>query len=109
HVDHWVLSELVDEPTARRLHPCRRAPTLSTISPCVSAAGRVWLPASRIAAARRRKRGFVMPEAKQGRPELGRTGGPPEFAELLKRAEALVPVLRERAGTAEDLRRMPDE
>ncbi|HYU11492.1 MAG TPA: acyl-CoA dehydrogenase family protein [Stellaceae bacterium] len=50
-----------------------------------------------------------MPEAKQGRPELGRTGGPPDFVELLKRAEALVPVLRERAGTAEDLRRMPDE
>jgi 3-hydroxy-9,10-secoandrosta-1,3,5(10)-triene-9,17-dione monooxygenase len=51
----------------------------------------------------------MMPEAKQGRPELGRTGGPPDFAALLKRAEALVPVLRERAGKAEELRRMPDE
>ena len=50
-----------------------------------------------------------MAEAKQGRPELGRTGGPPDFAELLQRAEALVPVLRERAAKAEELRRMPDE
>jgi len=50
-----------------------------------------------------------MPEAKQGRPEPGRTGGPPDFAELLPRAEALVPVLRERAAKAEELRRMPDE
>ena len=47
-----------------------------------------------------------MPEAKQGRPE---PGGPPDFPELLKRAEALVPVLRERAGKAEELRRLPDE
>jgi len=45
-----------------------------------------------------------MPEAKQGR-----SGGPPDFAELLQRAEALVPVLRERAGKAEELRRLPDE
>jgi 3-hydroxy-9,10-secoandrosta-1,3,5(10)-triene-9,17-dione monooxygenase len=45
-----------------------------------------------------------MAEAKQGR-----TGGPPDFAELLQRAEALVPVLRERAGKAEELRRLPDE
>jgi 3-hydroxy-9,10-secoandrosta-1,3,5(10)-triene-9,17-dione monooxygenase len=51
-----------------------------------------------------RKRGFVMPEAKQGR-----SGGPPDFAKLLQRAEALVPVLRERAGKAEELRRLPDE
>jgi 3-hydroxy-9,10-secoandrosta-1,3,5(10)-triene-9,17-dione monooxygenase len=50
-----------------------------------------------------------MAEAKQGRPELGRTGGPPDFPELLQRAEALVPVLRERAAKAEELRRMPDE
>ena len=50
-----------------------------------------------------------MPEAKQGRPELGRTGGPPDFAELSLRAEALVPVLRERAAQAEELRRLPDE
>src|SRR5438045_8915411 len=50
-----------------------------------------------------------MPEAKQGRPEPGRTGGPPDFAELWPRAEARVPVLRERAAKAEELRRMPDE
>jgi 3-hydroxy-9,10-secoandrosta-1,3,5(10)-triene-9,17-dione monooxygenase len=50
-----------------------------------------------------------MPEAKQGRPELGRTGGPPDFSELSQRAEALVPVLRERAAQAEELRRLPDE
>ncbi|HVC57319.1 MAG TPA: acyl-CoA dehydrogenase family protein [Stellaceae bacterium] len=36
-------------------------------------------------------------------------GGPPDAAELLARAEALVPVLRERAGRAEELRRLPDE
>ena len=50
HVDHWALSKLAAAPAARRLHPCRRAPTLSTISPCVSAAGRVWSPVGRIAA-----------------------------------------------------------
>jgi 3-hydroxy-9,10-secoandrosta-1,3,5(10)-triene-9,17-dione monooxygenase len=50
-----------------------------------------------------------MAEAKQGRPERGRTGGPPDFAELAQRAEALVPVLRERAAKAEELRRLPDE
>src|SRR5207245_1594145 len=36
-------------------------------------------------------------------------GGPPDFAELTARAEALVPVLRERAGRTEELRRLPDE
>ena len=36
-----------------------------------------------------------------------RAGGPPDFAELLARAEALVPVLRERAGHAEELRQLP--
>ncbi|HTV87730.1 MAG TPA: hypothetical protein VME41_01830 [Stellaceae bacterium] len=36
-------------------------------------------------------------------------GGPPDFATLLARAEALVPVLRERAGRTEELRRVPDE
>ena len=36
-------------------------------------------------------------------------GGAPDFPELLRRAEALVPVLRERAGRAEELRRLPDE
>jgi 3-hydroxy-9,10-secoandrosta-1,3,5(10)-triene-9,17-dione monooxygenase len=37
------------------------------------------------------------------------TGGPPDFAELLARAEALVPVLRERAGHTEELRQLPEE
>jgi 3-hydroxy-9,10-secoandrosta-1,3,5(10)-triene-9,17-dione monooxygenase len=50
-----------------------------------------------------------MAEARQGGPDLGRGGGPPDFAELLQRAEALIPVLRERAGKAEELRRLPDE
>ena len=36
-------------------------------------------------------------------------GSPPDFATLLARAEALVPVLRERAGRTEELRRVPDE
>ncbi|MBV9015937.1 MAG: acyl-CoA dehydrogenase [Alphaproteobacteria bacterium] len=45
-----------------------------------------------------------MAEAKQGR-----TGGPPDFPTLLQRAEALVPVLRERAAKAEEIRRLPDE
>jgi len=36
-------------------------------------------------------------------------GGPPDFAELLRRAEALVPVLRERAGRTEELRQLPEE
>ena len=36
-------------------------------------------------------------------------GGPPDLPELLARAEALVPVLRERAGRTEELRRLPDE
>jgi 3-hydroxy-9,10-secoandrosta-1,3,5(10)-triene-9,17-dione monooxygenase len=36
-------------------------------------------------------------------------GGPSDMAELLARAEALVPVFRERAGRAEELRRLPDE
>jgi 3-hydroxy-9,10-secoandrosta-1,3,5(10)-triene-9,17-dione monooxygenase len=45
-----------------------------------------------------------MPEAK-----TARNGAPPDFAELLARAEALVPVLRERAGRAEELRRIPDD
>ena len=38
-----------------------------------------------------------------------REGGPPDFAELSARAEALVPVLRERAGRTEELRQLPDE
>src|SRR2546423_1837805 len=52
---------------------------------------------------------FGMAEAKQDRRDRGRGGGPPEFPELLQRAEALVPVLRERAGKAEELRRLPEE
>jgi 3-hydroxy-9,10-secoandrosta-1,3,5(10)-triene-9,17-dione monooxygenase len=40
---------------------------------------------------------------------MGRSGAPPHYAELLARAEALVPVLRERAARAEELRRLPDE
>src|SRR5579863_8254869 len=49
-----------------------------------------------------------MPDAK---PQHSKApdGGPPDFAELMARAEALVPVLRERAGRAEELRRLPDE
>jgi 3-hydroxy-9,10-secoandrosta-1,3,5(10)-triene-9,17-dione monooxygenase len=45
-----------------------------------------------------------MPDGKTQKP-----GRPPDFAELLARAEALVPVLRERAGRTEELRRLPDE
>ncbi len=45
-----------------------------------------------------------MAEAKAGRP-----GAPPDVAELTARAEALVPVLRERAARAEELRRLPEE
>jgi 3-hydroxy-9,10-secoandrosta-1,3,5(10)-triene-9,17-dione monooxygenase len=45
-----------------------------------------------------------MPDAKSGR-----HGAAPTYAELLSRAEALIPVLRERAPRAEELRRLPDE
>ncbi|HWD58649.1 MAG TPA: acyl-CoA dehydrogenase family protein [Stellaceae bacterium] len=45
-----------------------------------------------------------MPEAK-----MARNGPAPHYAELLARAEALIPVLRERAARAEELRRLPDE
>src|SRR5271154_7509555 len=45
-----------------------------------------------------------MPDAK-----MGRSGAPPRHTELLERAEALIPVLRERADRAEELRRLPDE
>ena len=44
-----------------------------------------------------------MPQAKTQRGEA------PRFEELLARAEALVPALRERAPRAEQLRRLPDE
>jgi 3-hydroxy-9,10-secoandrosta-1,3,5(10)-triene-9,17-dione monooxygenase len=40
---------------------------------------------------------------------MGRSGSAPDFAELKSRAEALIPVLRERAARAEELRRLPDE
>ncbi len=49
-------------------------------------------------------RGAKMPD-----PTRQSQGGPPDFAELLARAEALVPVLRERAGRTEELRRLPDD
>ncbi len=42
-------------------------------------------------------------------PYPARADGPPDFAQLLARAEALVPVLRERAARAEELRRVPEE
>jgi 3-hydroxy-9,10-secoandrosta-1,3,5(10)-triene-9,17-dione monooxygenase len=45
-----------------------------------------------------------MPDAK-----MGRRGAAPDFDELRAAAEALVPVLRERAPRAEELRRLPDE
>ncbi|HZT88386.1 MAG TPA: acyl-CoA dehydrogenase family protein [Stellaceae bacterium] len=41
--------------------------------------------------------------------DANRTAAPPDFAALMSRAEALVPVLRERAARAEELRRLPDE
>src|SRR5436309_12297877 len=44
-----------------------------------------------------------------GEAKMARSGAAPDFPELLARAEALVPVLRERAGEAEELRRVPDE
>ena len=45
-----------------------------------------------------------MPDGKSQQP-----GDPPDFAELLARAEALVPVLRERASHTEELRQLPEE
>ena len=45
-----------------------------------------------------------MPDAK-----IGRSGAAPHYTEVLARAEALIPVLRERAARAEELRRLPDE
>src|SRR4029077_10706155 len=47
---------------------------------------------------------IAMPEAK-----TDARAAPPRFDELLARAEALIPVLRERAPHAEELRRLPDE
>src|SRR5579885_1668201 len=44
-----------------------------------------------------------------GDAKTSRSGGPPGLGELTARAEALVPVLRERAARAEELRRLPDE
>ena len=41
--------------------------------------------------------------------KMARSGAAPDFPELLARAEALVPVLRERAAQAGELRRIPDE
>ncbi len=48
-----------------------------------------------------------MPDAKT-QPVPG-AAGPPDFGALLARAEALLPVLRERAGPTEELRRLPDK
>jgi 3-hydroxy-9,10-secoandrosta-1,3,5(10)-triene-9,17-dione monooxygenase len=45
-----------------------------------------------------------MPEA-----TTGSRAAPPRFEELMARAEALVPALRERAERAEELRRLPDD
>ena len=45
-----------------------------------------------------------MPEAK-----THQRGAPARFEELLARAEGLIPVLRDRAPRAEQLRRLPDE
>ena len=45
-----------------------------------------------------------MPDAK-----VGRSGATPHYDALLARAEALIPVLRDRAPRAEELRRLPDE
>ena len=45
-----------------------------------------------------------MPEAK-----TDQRATVPRLVELLARAEALIPVLRERAPRAEELRRLPDE
>ena len=42
-------------------------------------------------------------------PNIDHDAAPPRFAELMARAEALVPVLRDRAPQAERLRRLPDE
>ncbi len=44
-----------------------------------------------------------MPEARRA------AAAPPSYAELRRRAEAMVPVLRERAAKTEALRRLPDE
>src|SRR5947209_18903597 len=41
--------------------------------------------------------------------KMARSGAAPDFPEMLARAEALVPVLRERANQTEELRRLPDE
>src|SRR5260370_14340591 len=69
------------------------------------AASRVW--AGTAGAAAGEQRGAVMPDAKTQNPASAARS--PDFAELLARAEALVPVLRERAGRTEELRRLPDE
>src|SRR5712692_1519012 len=71
-----------------------------------AAASKVGVP-RRPAAVGGGRRGATMPDAKTQ--TVGSAGGPPDFAELLARAEALVPVLRERAGRTEELRRLPDE
>src|SRR5713101_4023567 len=68
-------------------------------------ASRVW--AATAGAAAGEQQGAVMPDAKTQNPASAARS--PDFDELLARAEALIPVLRERAGRAEELRRLPDE
>src|SRR5713101_965128 len=68
-------------------------------------ASRVW--AATAGAAAGEQQGAVMPDAKTQNPASAARS--PDFTELLARAEALVPVLRERAGRTEELRRLPDE
>src|SRR5690242_8740120 len=75
---------------------------------CVELPNRYRAPPARQAnpsrpGGRRVKRWF-MADVKSHNP-----GGPPDLPELLARAEALVPVLRERANQTEELRRLPDE
>ena len=50
-----------------------------------------------------------MAEGKTGQPHRANSGGPPDFPELMARAQALVPVLRERAAKTEELRQLPQE
>src|SRR6516164_2950103 len=85
-----------------RRSPRYRMVDVDRISPSCGAASRLptyrWRTGSRIIRER-----SAMPQAKT------HGGEPARFEELLARAEALVPVLRERVPRAEQLRRMPDE
>src|SRR5215475_486288 len=85
--------------TARRSAPRHHEVCNDAVLSSAGAASRL---APRDEGARERKR--AMPDAK-----MGRSGAAPHYTELLARAEALIPVLRERAARAEELRRIPDE